>query len=85
MNNPLRNNTAKIDQLLNDDWKERSPEERPSENDNRTDQDKSYFDKGGQERRFAQERRHPEERRDGWMRVGPWCSVSVFDDKRNKK
>jgi hypothetical protein len=85
MNNPLRNNSAKIDQLLNDDWKERSPEERRFENDNRSGRDKSYFEKGGKERRLAKERRHPEERRDGWMRVGPWCSVSVFDDKRNKK
>ena len=84
MNNPLRKNTAKIDQLLNEDWMERSPVERRSENDNRTGQDKSYFDKGGQERRFAQERRHPEERRDGWMRIDRWRSVSVFEVKSYK-
>ena len=84
MNKPLRKNTAKIERLLNDDWKERSPEERRFENDNRSGRDKSYFEKGGKERRFAKERRHPEERRDGWMRIDRWRSVSVFEVKSYK-
>ena len=82
MNNPMIIKAAKIEQLLNDDWKERSPEERRSDDDNRHGQDKLYFDSGGRERRKIMERRHPEERRDGWLRVGPWRSESVFDDKR---
>jgi hypothetical protein len=84
MNNPMRKNIAKIEQPANDDWQERSPEERRSENDNRNGRDKSYFEKGGEERRLAKERRHPAERRDGWLRVGHWRSVPVFDDNRNK-
>ena len=84
MNKPLRKKTAKIERLSNDDWEERSPEERRFKNDNRSGRDKSYFEKGGKERRLAQERRHPEERRDGWMRVGQWRSVPVFDENRNK-
>jgi hypothetical protein len=82
MNNPMSIKTAKIEQLLNDDWEERSLEERRSENDNRIGKDKSYITNGGRERRQIRERRHPEERRDGWMRVGQWRSESVFDDKR---
>jgi hypothetical protein len=82
MNNPMSIKTAKIEQLLNDDWEERSLEERRSENDNRIGKDKSYIANGGRERRQISERRHPEERRDGWMRVGQWRSESVFDDKR---
>ena len=82
MNNPMIIKAAKIEQLLNDDWKERSPEERRSDDDNRHGQDQLYFDSGGRERRKIMERRLPEERRDGWLRVGPWRSESVFDDKR---
>ena len=63
MNNPMRKNIAKIEKLANDDWEERSQEERRSENDNRSGRDKSYFEKGGEERRLAKERRQPEERR----------------------
>ena len=82
MNNAMSIKTAKIKQLLNDDWEDRSLEERRSEKDNRNGKDMSYFDKGGRERRQMRERRHPDERRDGWMRVGRWRSESVFDDKR---
>ncbi len=74
--------TSKIEQLVNDDWEERSSEERRTENDNRNGPDNSYFANGGRERRQIMERRHPEERRDGWMRVGQWRSESVFDDTR---
>jgi len=81
MNSPMNIKTAKIEQLLNDDWQERSAEERRSENDKRNGQDKSYFKNGGSERREIRERRHPEERRDGWLRVGQWRSESVFDNK----
>ncbi len=82
MNDRLIKNSANIEQLLNDDWGERSPEERRSDNDNRNGQDKSYFETGGRERRKIKERRHPDERRDGWLRVGQWRSESVFDHKR---
>ena len=82
MNNRMSIKTAKIKQILNDDWEDRSLEERRSEKNNRNGKDISYFTNGGRERREMRERRHPEERRDGWMRVGRWRSESVFDDKR---
>jgi hypothetical protein len=82
MNDPIDKKAAQIMQLLNDDWEERSSEERRTDKDNRNVQDISYFENGGQERRKIKERRNLEERRDGWLRVGQWRSVSVFDDKR---
>ena len=82
MNSQPNKIKGKIEQLLKDDWQERSPEERRSDSDNRNGQDQSYFENGGKERRTTSERRHPEERRDGWLRVGQWRSVSVFDHKR---
>jgi len=82
MNSQMTIKTAKIEQLLNDDWQKRSAEERRSEDDKRNGHDKSYFKNGGNERREIMERRHPEERRDGWLRVGQWRSESVFDHKR---
>ena len=81
MSDPTNKKNVKIKQLLNDDWQERSPQERRSDNDNRNGQDKLYFKTGGKERRKLKERRDKEERRDGWMRVGQWRSESVFDDK----
>jgi hypothetical protein len=80
MNNP-NIKPAKVEQLLNDDWQERSSEERRSDSDKRNGQDPSYFANGGSERRTIKERRHPEERRDGWLRVGQWRSISVFDNR----
>ena len=82
MNDPIGKDPAKIMQLLNDDWEERSSEERRSDKDNRNVRDSSYFENGGKERRKMKERRHLEERRDGWLRVGQWRSESVFDGKR---
>ena len=82
MSDPTTKQNVKIEQLLNDDWKVRSPEERRSDVDNRNGQDKLYFKKGGKERRKIKERRDNEERRDGWMRVGQWRSESVFDEKQ---
>ena len=81
MDNPMNIKTAKIEQLLNDDWQDRSSEERRSDIDKRHGLDKSYFQNGGSERREIKERRYPEERRDGWLRVGQWRSISVFDNK----
>jgi hypothetical protein len=81
MNSHMNIKTAKIEQLLNDDWQERAAEERRSDSDNRNGHDKIYFEKGGSERRKIVERRHPEERRDGWLRIGQWRSESVFDHK----
>lgn len=80
MNNPLKIEPAKMEQLLNDDWQERSTVERRSDSDKRIRQDHSYFKNGGSERRKLKERRQPEERRDGWLRVGQWRSISVFDN-----
>jgi len=40
----------------------------------------SYPSKGSQERRKIKERRQVEERRDGWLRIGKWRSISVFDE-----
>jgi hypothetical protein len=80
MSDPMNKNATNIEQLLNGDWMERSPEERRSDNDNRNGEDMSYFKNGGRERRKIIERRRMEERRDGWMRVGQWRSVSVFDN-----
>jgi hypothetical protein len=80
MNDRLIKNSTPIGQLRNDDWEERSEEERRSDKDNRNGQDASYFINGGKERRKIIERRQTEERRDGWLRVGQWRSESVFDD-----
>ena len=81
MNDRVIKNSAQMIKLLNDDWEERSPEERRSDKDNRNGHDASYFKNGGRERRKIKERRQMEERRDGWLRVGQWRSESVFDDK----
>jgi len=81
MNSTQNLKTGNIEQLLNDDWQQRSAEERRSANDKRNGHDQSYFKNGGSERREIIERRHPEERRDGWLRVGQWRSESVFDHK----
>ena len=81
MNERVIENSPQILQLLKDDWEERSPEERRSDNDNRKGQDITYFENGGEERRKTIERRQMEERRDGWLRVGQWRSESVFDNK----
>jgi hypothetical protein len=80
MNDRMIKNSTQIVRLLNDDWEERSAEERRSDKDNRNGQDSSYFINGGKERRKITERRQTEERRDGWLRVGQWRSESVFDD-----
>jgi len=81
MNDRIIKNSAQIIKLLNDDWEERSPEERRSDKDKRNGHDASYFQNGGKERRKLKERRQMEERRDGWLRVGQWRSESVFDEK----
>ena len=81
MNDLLGKNSAQITKILNDDWEERSPEERRSDKDNRNGQDSFYFKNGGKERRKTKERRQLEERRDGWLRVGQWRSEAVFDNK----
>ena len=67
MSDPTNKNNVKIKQLLNDDWQERLPQERRSDNDNRNGEEKLYFKNGGKERRKLKERRDKEERRDGWI------------------
>ncbi len=80
MSQPAKKDEAEFKKLLNDDWEDRAREERRSDKDNRNAQDQRYFKAGGKERRQTSERRRIEERRDGWMRVGRWRSISVFDD-----
>ena len=60
-------------------WVERSPVERRSDQDKRSLASRVHFTHGGRERRNAEDRRKSEERRDGWLRVGRWRSVSIFD------
>ena len=74
------NDTDKFKSLLNDDWEKRSSKERRSDKDKRIKDNPKYFEKGGKERRKIKERRDTEERRDGWMCVGQWQSMSVFDE-----
>ncbi len=73
-------NQLALKKILNDDWAIRCPEERRSDKDNRTSDDAFYLKNGGPERRRTKERRQVEERRDGWLRIGKWRSVSVFDE-----
>ena len=81
MKKPMRKIPSNIEQLIIDDWQERSSEERRSDIENRNNHDQSYCENGGKERRIIEERRHLAERRDGWLRVGQWRSESVFDNK----
>jgi len=61
-------------------WQERIKLERRFRKDSRSKDCEEYFSSGGKEGRKKKERRTSAERRDGWMRVGKWRSVSVFDD-----
>ena len=75
-----KNDPKSIKELV-DDWQKRSHIERRAAKDNRSaDKSSEYLSKGGKERRKRKERRHSDERRDGWLRVGRWRSVSVFDE-----
>jgi hypothetical protein len=60
-------------------WAERSSTERRSDQDKHSNASRTHFIRGGRERRSTEERRKSEERRDGWLRVGRWRSVSIFD------
>jgi hypothetical protein len=63
----------------NNAWIKRSGVERRSGEDQRRKASRLYFLRGGKERRRAAERRQTAERRDGWLQVGKWCSVCIFD------
>ena len=77
----MAKNDPKSMKELFDDWQKRSHIERRAARDNRSPNKSSeYLSKGGIDRRKRKERRHAGERRDGWMRVGRWRSVSVFDE-----
>ena len=80
MRKAKRNNCIKSENESVNGWRERSKLERRTERDNRMKDCKEYFSKGGKERRKKEERRQSMERRDGWMRVGKWSSVSVFEE-----
>jgi hypothetical protein len=60
-------------------WAERSSVERRSDQDKRSRASSVYFSRGGRERRNIGDRRKSAERRDGWLRLGRWRSVSIFD------
>jgi hypothetical protein len=75
-----KNDPKSIKEVV-DDWQKRSHIERRAAKDNRSAEKSSeYLSKGGKERRKRKERRLSDERRDGWLRVGRWRSVSVFDE-----
>jgi hypothetical protein len=77
----MKKNGPKSMQEVVDDWQKRSHIERRAAKDNRSAEKSSeYLSKGGKERRKRKDRRHTNERRDGWLRVGRWRSVSVFDE-----
>ena len=71
---------AQVTPVLEKQWTERSGTERRSEKDKRRGNSRVYFFNGGTERRKAVDRRQSTERRDGWLRVGKWRSVSIFDE-----
>jgi len=60
-------------------WVERSSVERRSDQDKRSHASSAHVIRGGRKRRNTEERRKADERRDGWLRVGRWRSVSIFD------
>jgi hypothetical protein len=60
-------------------WIKRSGVERRSGAEKRHDPGRVYFLSGGTERRRADDRRKSGERRDGWLSVGNWRSICVFD------
>jgi hypothetical protein len=65
--------------LSNSAWIERSGVERRSGKDKRRSASRRYFLKGGRERRRKDDRRQSAERRDGWLQVGKWRSIGVFN------
>jgi hypothetical protein len=76
----MNNNDPKSIKEVVDDWQKRSHIERRAAREKRSADSSEYLSKGGKERRKRKERRHSDERRDGWLRVGRWRSVSVFDE-----
>jgi len=60
-------------------WVERSATERRSDQEKRSRAISTHFISNGRERRTTGDRRNSEERRDGWLRVGRWRSVPIFD------
>ena len=71
---------ADVTSVPEKEWIERSGTERRSERDKRRGSSRVYFFNGGTERRKTADRRQSPERRDGWLRVGKWRSVSIFDE-----
>jgi hypothetical protein len=69
--------------ISNRAWVERSGVERRSGADNRCSTHGLYFLKGGRERRkLDDDRRQNGERRDGWLQIGNWRSICVFDSRK---
>ena len=60
-------------------WVKRSSTERRSDKEKRSLASSTHFIQGGRERRNTEERRKEDERRGGWLRVGRWRSVPIFD------
>lgn len=63
-------------------WVERSGVERRSGMDKRSAASRVYFLRGGPERRKNNDRRQTAERRDGWLPIGNWRSICVFDSAK---
>jgi hypothetical protein len=61
-------------------WKHRAATERRSGRDQRGRRRVRPGERRAEERRLNPDRRTQGERREGWLRIGPWRSVSVFDD-----
>lgn len=73
---------AEVTPVPGNGWVERSGTERRSDTDKRRANSRVYFFNGGAERRTSADRRQSAERRDGWLRVGKWRSVSIFDERK---
>lgn len=50
--------------------------------DKRSAASRVYFLRGGPERRKNNDRRQTAERRDGWLPIGNWRSICVFDSAK---
>jgi len=72
---------AEMTPVPNHAWVERTGTERRSDKDKRRADNRGYLFNGGRERRTSSDRRLSAERRDGWLRVGKWRSVSIFDER----
>jgi hypothetical protein len=69
----------KLNESPDEMWVERASVERRSDEDKRSHASSAHLIRCGRERRSIGDRRKSEERREGWLRLGRWRSVSIFD------